>query len=118
MGGSDGQGAEQAGATQGRARDLSRTRTVRPRVTDTGRRHHIGSAPAVLPVLREDGSVGATHTSRGQLADLTERQLTRLADRLESEMRRAAAAADYEEAADRRDEVAAVRQELQRRAGA
>ena len=102
-------------ATSGRARDLSRARRPRPKARETGRRHHIGDAPAVMSVLRPDGSVGTTRTSPVQLADRNDAQLARLGEDLAQDMARAAAAMEFEEAAHLRDEVAAVRTEQERR---
>jgi len=82
---------------------------------DTGRRHHIGAAPPQLLVRREDGTVDITRTAPIQLADQTEAQLAALAERIESEMSLAAAALDFERAAQLREEAAAARRELQRR---
>jgi UvrB/uvrC motif len=100
----------------GRARELSRKRTTRPLLPDTGRRHHIGAAPAELSVLRDDGSVVTTRTAAVQLADQTDAQLARLGAKIEREMQQAADALDFEHAAWLREEVAAVRRELARRA--
>ena len=103
------------GGRPGRARELSRRRTTRLPLPDTGRRHHIGSAPTELTVLRDDGSSGRTRTSPIQLADQTDAQLAKLAAQIESEMRRAADALNFELAAHLRDEAAATHSELQRR---
>ncbi len=107
----------------GRARELARggprrRRTAVPLGIDTGRRHHIGDAPAVLSVLRPDGSVGTTRTSPVQLRDRNDTQLIELAAALEREMHDAARDADYERAAHLRDELAAARHELERRSAA
>lgn len=102
-------------ATSSRARDLSRARRPRPRSRETGRRHHIGDAPAVMSVLRPDGTVGTTRTAPIQLADRNDAQLRALAEQLAQEMAAAAAATDFEQAAHLRDEVAAARRELDRR---
>ncbi|MEP7055908.1 MAG: UvrB/UvrC motif-containing protein [Actinomycetota bacterium] len=98
-----------------RARDLSRTRTARPRVRDTGRRHHIGEVPAVVTVIKADGTVTTTRTSTLQLRDNTPSQLQALARAIEADMQNAAAALDFEEAAHLRDELEAVRRELSSR---
>jgi hypothetical protein len=106
----------------GRARELSRGSVKRPAPPDTGRRHHIGAAPAelvMLGVLGADGADGVTRTTRTapiQLADLNDSQLRTLATRIESEMARAADALDFELAAHLREEAAAVHRELDRRA--
>lgn len=83
---------------------------------DTGRRHHIGAAPPALTVLHEDGTSDVTRTAPIQLADQTVMQLARLAERIESEMRQAATALDFERAAHLRQEAEAARNELRRRA--
>ncbi len=102
--------------TPGRARDLSRTRSTRRRSADTGRRHHIGDAPDVMNVIRPDGTRGTTRTSPIQLADRNDARLDQLVDELVADMERAAAALDFEGAAHLRDEVAAARAEVARRA--
>lgn len=96
----------------GRARDLVRTRTTRARLPDTGRRHHIGAAPAELTVLGADGTVRRTRTTPGQLADKTAPQLAGLLSTLRAEMTAAAGRLDFEEAAALRDEVALVEAEI------
>ncbi len=101
----------------GRARELTRTPVIRGNAPDSGRRHHIGAAPAVLAVRRADGSVSHTRTSPVQLADQTAVQLERLAERLTGEMAAAAAQLDFESAAERRDDVQAISRELARRTG-
>jgi hypothetical protein len=101
----------------GRARELSRRRTSRTPLPDTGRRHHIGAAPSELVVRREDGTMAVTWTAAIQLADQTDAQLAALARRIESDMSRAAAALEFEQAAHLREEAAAARRELQRRLG-
>jgi excinuclease UvrABC nuclease subunit len=70
-----------------------------------------------MQVLRPDGTVGTTRTSAVQLADKSTAALGLLADQLAAQMAAAAAALDFEEAAHLRDEVAAVRAELDRRVG-
>jgi len=100
----------------GRARELSRRRSTRRRYVDTGRRHHLGAAPELLPVYGEDGAItGTTRTSVHQLASLTAHQLAALAATVTAEMAAAAATQDYETAQRCRDEVAAVRAEITRR---
>lgn len=96
----------------GRARDLSRTRTTKPQLRNTGRRHHIGEVPAVITVIKPDGTVATTRTSALQLKDQTVGALTRLADVIEAEMRQSAASLQFELAAHLRDELDAVRREL------
>ncbi|MDP3711970.1 MAG: hypothetical protein Q8R60_05740 [Mycobacteriales bacterium] len=46
-----------------RARDLVRTRSRRYTAPDTGRMHHIGAAPEVVPVHTEEGVETARTTS-------------------------------------------------------
>jgi excinuclease UvrABC helicase subunit UvrB len=99
----------------GRARDLTRARRPRPQAADTGRRHHIGDAPAVMTVLRADGTVGTTRTAPIQLRDKTVEQVERLAAVIETEMTDAASSLDFETAAHLRDELQAAREELARR---
>lgn len=100
----------------GRARDLTRLSTRRREVPETGRMHHLGAAPEWMPVLGPDGrQVGRTRVSALQLASRTRFQLDRLLADAEAKMRVAAADADYERAAQHRDEVVAVRTELGRR---
>lgn len=82
---------------------------------DTGRRHHIGQAPPLLPFVRPDGTTGTTRTSPVQLSDMPVSGLERLAAQLAAEMGLASAALDFEAAAQLRDEAAAVRAELDRR---
>jgi excinuclease UvrABC helicase subunit UvrB len=78
--------------------------------------HHLGAAPEWMPVLGPDGrQVGRTRVSALQLASRTRFQLDRLLADAEAKMRAAAADADYERAAQHRDEVVAVRTELGRR---
>lgn len=101
----------------GHALDLSRRRSTRRRYVDTGRRHHLGAAPAEMPVYGEDGAIaGTTRTSRHQLASLTLHQLAVLAATIGTEMAAAAAELDFETARTRRDEAADVAAELARRA--
>jgi excinuclease UvrABC helicase subunit UvrB len=71
----------------------------------------------VLPLLRPDGTIGTTRTSPIQLTDKPVSGLERLAAQLAAEMTAAAAALDFELAAQLRDEAAAVRGELDRRMG-
>lgn len=98
----------------GRARDLTRG-TPRPRrLPETGRRHHIGAAPEIVPV-HTSGGLTRTQTAPWQLADRTPAQLQALRDRLLIEMTHAAAALKFETAAALRDEITAVEGELGRR---
>lgn len=80
--------------------------------------HHLGAAPEWMPLLDADGrQVGRTRTSALQLRSRTTFQLQRLFGSVETQMRDAAGAADYERAAHHRDEATAVRAELDRRTG-
>jgi hypothetical protein len=113
-------------AGSGRARDLVGRRRQR-RVPETGRVHHLGAAPAVMPVLGDDdtrpaesaGSAGtavaSTRTAAVQLASRTRWELERLLADIGTEMATAAAALDFETAARLRDELARVQAELDRR---
>ncbi|MCW2607111.1 MAG: hypothetical protein JWO60_1804 [Frankiales bacterium] len=96
------------------ARDLVRTRSRSYRAGDTGRRHHIGAAPEAVPVHTDDGVAVARATS-WQLADRTVSQLRAQQEQTERGMARAAEELDFERAGRLRDELAAVREELQRR---
>lgn len=100
----------------GRARDLVRGRRRAPRAPDpAGRRHHMGTVPDRMPVLRPDGSRGTTRTSVVQLTAATPHRLEQLEAELEAEMRTLAAEGRYEEAAWARDELTAARGEIARR---
>jgi len=100
----------------GRARDLVRGRRRAPRTPDpAGRRHHMGSVPDRMPVLRPDGSRGTTRTSVVQLTAATPHRLEQLEAELDAEMRDLAAEGRYEEAAWARDELVAAREEISRR---
>jgi UvrB/UvrC motif-containing protein len=114
-------------AGSGRARDLVGRRRQRP-APETGRVHHLGAAPAVMPVLggTSEGSGAAaetatpaetasTRTAAVQLASRTRWELEQLLAALEVEMAAAASALDFEAAAQLRDEVVRVRAELDRR---
>jgi excinuclease UvrABC helicase subunit UvrB len=103
----------------GRARDLVGRRRQR-RVPETGRVHHLGAAPPVMPVLGdgstpESAEASATRTAAVQLASRTRWELERLLADIEAEMATASAALDFERAAGLRDELARVRAELDRR---
>ncbi len=104
-----------AAASPGRARDLVRRRTRMRAVPETGRQHHLGAAPAAMPVLGAEGAA-VTRTADVQLAARTRHELTTLAAEITAEMTGAAARADFETAAARRDELSRVRAELARRA--
>ncbi len=115
-------------AGSGRARDLVGRRRQR-RVAETGRVHHLGAAPAVMPVLGGDNPAGAaepaeeagtaatgsTRTAAVQLASRTRWELDQLLAELQAEMAGAAGALDFETAARLRDEVARVQAEVDRR---
>ncbi len=108
--------AEQPHPARPSARDLVRGRARTYRAPDTGRRHHIGAAPDAVPVHTDDGVAVARATS-WQLADRTVPQLRTQQEQTARAMAQAAEALDFEEAARRRDELAAVEAELQRRQG-
>ena len=112
---SDADGRLPAGS--GRARNLvGRRRQRKP--PDTGRVHHLGAAPAIMPVLRDDGtgsSETSTRTAAVQLASRTRWELDRLVEDISAEMAAAAAALDFEQAGRSRDELARVHAELDRR---
>lgn len=97
------------------ARDLVRKRT-RYRAPDTGRRHHIGAAPAAVPVHTDEG-VGVARTTAWQLADRTPTQLREQRASTQEQMRVAAESLDFEAAARLRDELAALDDELASRRG-
>jgi hypothetical protein len=89
-----------------RARDLVRgPRRRHPKPPDTGRQHHLGGAPADMPVLGEGRT---TRTTAVQLADRTVHELEVLATAIGTEMTAAAAALDFEAAAWHRDELGRV----------
>lgn len=98
------------------ARDLVRRRARTYAAPETGRRHHIGAAPAAVPVHTDEGVAVARATS-WQLADRTVPQLRAQQEQTERDMTRAAHDLDFEAAARLRDELAAVREELARREG-
>ncbi|MBV9823960.1 MAG: UvrB/UvrC motif-containing protein [Actinobacteria bacterium] len=101
----------------GRARELVGRRRPR-KAPETGRVHHLGAAPAVMPVLSGDDGTdhdGSTRTAAVQLAARTRWELDRLAAEIEDQMTAAAAALDFELAGRLRDELARVRAELDRR---
>jgi len=101
-------------AGSGRGRDLvGRRRPRRP--SDTGRVHHLGAAPRLMPVLGDDGSETATRTAAVQLAARTRWELDNLLADISAEMAAAAAALDFEQAGRLRDELVAVQDEVARR---
>jgi hypothetical protein len=99
----------------GPARDPSGKRSAKRRVSDTGRRHHIGEVPEVVTVFKPDGTVTTTRTSLLQLRDKSVAQLQRLAKSIESDMAKAADSLEFEAAAHLRDELEAVRREVRSR---
>jgi excinuclease UvrABC helicase subunit UvrB len=101
-------------AGSGRARDLVGRRQQR-KARDTGRVHHLGAAPSVMPVLHDGGAESTTRTAAVQLASRTRWELERLAEDITAEMASAAAALDFEGAGRLRDELLRVRAELGRR---
>ena len=102
-------------AGSGRARDLVGKRRPR-KAPDTGRVHHLGAAPRLMPVLEENGAETATRTAAVQLASRTRWELEQLLADIDAEMAAAAAALDFERAGQLRDELLRVRAELARRA--
>lgn len=101
----------------GRARDLVRTRRGTYTAPETGRHHHLGSAPERQPLL-DEGGAAYVETSAVQLAERTVTQLGQQADRLRAAMAAASADLDFERAAALRDDLAAVEAEVERRAQA
>ena len=97
-----------------RARDLVRTRRGDYRAPQTGRHHHLGTAPAQQPLLGEDGA-SYIETAPVQLAERTVAQLEEQRALRQAAMHQAAAALDFELAGRERDAVAAVEGELTRR---
>jgi excinuclease UvrABC helicase subunit UvrB len=98
----------------GRARDLvGRRRQRKPR--DTGRVHHLGAAPPVLPVLHDSGAESTTRTAAVQLASRTRWELEQLLADITSEMALASTDLDFEQAGRLRDELVRVQAELDRR---
>jgi UvrB/UvrC motif-containing protein len=105
----------QVPAGSGRARDLVGRRRPR-KAPDTGRVHHLGAAPRLMPVLEGDGAETSTRTAAVQLASRTRWELEQLLSDIGAEMATAAAALDFEQAGRLRDELARVQAELDRRA--
>ena len=101
-------------AGSGRARDLVGRRRQR-KAADTGRVHHLGAAPRLMPVLEGDKVETSTRTAAVQLAARTRWELEQLLADIDSEMAAAAAALDFEQAGRLRDELGRVRAELDRR---
>lgn len=97
------------------ARDLVRKRSRTYRRDETGRHHHIGSAPDLQPVLGEDGTSSYVGTSSVQLASRTVAQLGQQHDGLRGQMTAAAADLRFEQAAALRDDLDRVEAELARR---
>ena len=98
----------------GRARDLVGRRRQR-KAAETGRVHHLGAAPRLMPVLRDGGADAATRTAAVQLASRTRWELDQLLADIGAEMAAAADAQDFERAGQLRDELVAVQGELARR---
>lgn len=96
------------------ARDLVRKRRGTYTAPDTGRHHHLGGAPAKMPLHDADGA-RYTETTDVQLASRTVPQLQAQRAHLEAAMARAAEALDFEAAAAARDDLARVDAELARR---
>ena len=96
------------------ARELVRGRKRPGRLPDTGRRHHIGSAPEAVPLHTPTG-VELTRVTSWQLADRTPAQLAAQHAATATQMRRAAEDLDFEIAARLRDELAALEDEISRR---
>ncbi|MEO6501093.1 MAG: UvrB/UvrC motif-containing protein [Jatrophihabitantaceae bacterium] len=105
----------------GRARDLVGRRRPRRKAPDTGRVHHLGAAPAQMPVLKDEGAGAAgtaatsTRTAAVQLASRTRWELDRLVEDISAEMAGASAALDFELAGRLRDELARAHAERDRR---
>lgn len=97
-----------------RARDLVRTRRGDYRAPETGRHHHLGTAPVRQPQLEHGGS-SYVETAAVQLAERTVGQLQELRTRHLGAMQQAAAALEFELAGRERDAVAAIDAELVRR---
>jgi excinuclease UvrABC helicase subunit UvrB len=104
----------QVPAGSGRARDLVGRRRQR-KAPETGRAHHLGAAPTVMPVLRDDGAETSTRTAAVQLAARTRWELDRLLEDISAEMAAASAALDFERAGRLRDELVRVQGQLDRR---
>lgn len=98
----------------GRARDLVGRRRKRE-APATGRVHHLGAAPAVMPVLQDGGPETSTRTAAVQLAPRTRWELDRLLEDITTEMASASAGLDFELAGRLRDELARVQAEADRR---
>lgn len=102
----------------GRARDLVGRSRPRRKAPDTGRVHHLGAAPAQMPVLKNEGAGTAatsTRTAAVQLASRTRWELDRLVEDISAEMAGASAALDFELAGRLRDELARAHAERDRR---
>ena len=97
-----------------RARDLVRTRRGDYRAPETGRHHHLGTAPVRQPLLEQDGS-SYVETAAVQLAERTVGQLQEQRSRQLAAMEQAAGALEFELAGQARDAVAAIDAELARR---
>lgn len=93
------------------ARDLTRRRTRRATLPQTGRVHHLGLPPAAQPVHTSAG-VDWTAAADVRLRALTRIQLGELAARLREQIRTASDDLDYERAAERLAELRAVERHL------
>ncbi|HEY0166807.1 MAG TPA: UvrB/UvrC motif-containing protein [Jatrophihabitans sp.] len=101
-------------AGTGRARDMVGRRRQR-KAPATGRVHHLGAAPAVMPVLRDGGDETSTRTAAVQLSARTRWELDQLLADITTEMARASDDLDFERAGQLRDELVRARAELDRR---
>ena len=98
------------------ARDHVRKRSRTYKAPETGRHHHIGSAPELQPVLGEDGAASYSETSPVQLAARTVAQLEEQRTRTSRAMAQAAEDLRFEDAAALRDDLDRIDAELVRRA--
>jgi excinuclease UvrABC helicase subunit UvrB len=107
-------GDDVGGRRAKRARELSRARERSYPISQTGRHHHLGAAPAEQPVYVADG-VSTTATAPVQMAERTTHHLQAQRSYLARRMEQAAAELDFEDAATCRDAIAALDAELARR---
>jgi len=96
------------------ARDLVRRRGRSYARDETGRHHHMGGAPERQPLFTDRGAT-LIGTSAVQLASRTVPQLQAQRERVRAEMAAAAQELRFEDAAQLRDDLAAVDGELARR---
>jgi len=89
------------------ARDLTRRRTRKAALPETGRVHHLGLPPAAQPVHTETG-VDWTAAADVRLRALTDMQLDELATRLREQVRAASDRLEYERAAELLAELRSV----------